>query len=287
MKRTGNMLSCGIVILLITGALTAPAAAQPDFGLRALNLQERIPKPGEMLGITEMSVNSTLTISPDEVYYTFITEPKIRAVDPDGPAAGILRRGDTIVALDGLLITTHQAGVRYASLTAGEPVEVTVRRERRLRTFTIIPVAPASGDSLTVTVSPPDIEVALLDSINRWVDEIAKDLGGGYYDLGSGVWNAAYGLGLGLSFSGSLADRDGERIWRFHDPPLVKTVEPGSPADISGLRPGDVLTHIDGTRLDRRAGGRKFSTLTPGQTITWMVRREGRTLTIETTLPPQ
>ena len=48
----------------------------------------------------------------------------------------------------------------------------------------------------------------------------------------------------------------------------------------------DVLTHIDGIRLVRRAGGRKFSDIEPGQTITWTIEREGRRLTIETVLPP-
>ncbi|GEM_PF-3258852 len=293
MKRRGHYLSVGVAILLITGVFAGSASAQRDFDLRARNLRERIPQPTEMLGILELSTgpNADLTISRDDMYYTFPTEPKIKAIDPDGPAAGILRRGDTIVAIDGLLITTRQAGRRYAALKAGEPVKVTVRRGRRHRTLTIVPREPASSDSVTVPVLPPEETIALLDSllgsIDRYVEEIENNLGQGSYDPSSAVWQEAFGLGLGLSFRGSLIDRRGkDQIWIFNDSPLVKTVEPGSPADIGGIRPWDVLTHIDGTRLTRDAGGREFSRIKPGQTITWTVERDGRRITVETTLPP-
>ena len=288
MKRRGNCLSAGIAILLAVGTFTIPAAAQPELDLDWQIFQERIPGPEASLGITEFSVGTSLTITPNDMYYTFDSEPRIRALDPEGPAAGILRRGDTIIAIDGLLITTRQAGRRYATLKAGEPVDVTVRRRRQLRTFTIIPAATASDDSISVTAWPSDLSEAMLDSINSYLDRIVNDLSGrGYYDLSSAVWNEAFGLGLGLSFRGSCTKRDGFRSWNFRESPLVKTVEPGSPAETAGIRPGDILTHIDGIRLVRRAGGRKFSEIEPGQTITWTIEREGRRLTMETTvLPP-
>jgi predicted metalloprotease with PDZ domain len=58
----------------------------------------------------------------------------------------------------------------------------------------------------------------------------------------------------------------------------------GSPAARAGLRPGDVLTHIDGVSILTRAGARKFGSVEPGQKVRVTVLRDGRSITRELTL---
>lgn len=43
----------------------------------------------------------------------FLTEPVVTEVDPEGPAAGKLRPGDIIVAVDDYLITTRHGSARF------------------------------------------------------------------------------------------------------------------------------------------------------------------------------
>ena len=289
MGSVNTIIRSGIVMVLLTGAAVPTVHAQEDPDPSQRQLIRTIPRPGAMLGIEQMRVesNSDLTITPDEIYYTFTSEPRIRAIDPDGPAAGILQRGDVIVAIDGLLITTHQAGVRYAGITAGEPVEITVRRDGRLRTFTIVPIAVEEENILEDLPFQITDAGSIRDSIDAFIDNILGDMDAFWQlDPDTDVWQENFGLGLGLSFHGSLIDRLGDRLWQFEEYPSVESVEPGSPADEGGIRVGDLLTHIDGTRLTRSAGGRKFSDIRRGQTIVWTVRRAGRRLTIETTIPP-
>lgn len=90
-------------------------------------------------------------------------------------------------------------------------------------------------------------------------------------------------FGIGLSFSGSMRQRAGADeppLWDFDAPPKVHSLDAGGPAARAGLRRGDVLTHIDGVRLDTEEGGRSFSEVQPGQVVDWTVRRRGATLTI-------
>jgi len=59
----------------------------------------------------------------------------------------------------------------------------------------------------------------------------------------------------------------------------------GGPADSAGLRDGDVITAIDGTRIDSRTPLEDLLALhAPGDTITLEVVRDGRTLTVSLTL---
>jgi serine protease Do len=66
---------------------------------------------------------------------------------------------------------------------------------------------------------------------------------------------------------------------------IIGHVEPGSPAAKAGLRPGDVVTAIDGqsTESARRLLLR-ITGLMPGNKVKLAVLREGRTLEVETTL---
>jgi membrane-associated protease RseP (regulator of RpoE activity) len=63
----------------------------------------------------------------------------------------------------------------------------------------------------------------------------------------------------------------------------VESVEPGSPAARAGIRRGDILTHVDGMPITTAAGGQRFASIRPGQTVTWTYLRGSRSYTTRAT----
>jgi hypothetical protein len=267
----------------------------------------------DMLGITEMECNCTFTYGEDEESWSFQAEPEIKGVDRDGPSHGKLKEGDVIVAIDGMLITTRKAGIRFANLVAGEPVELIVRRWRRTRTVTIVPrevlkrAIPLElsvnsydlGKTLTIEPGTPIVPnlARSIEELSRSAVEIGELVGelgvtpasefGSFpeFNINFGEMFPEGWVGFGLSFSGSIKHKDEDKPaeWRFNDPPTIKSVQPGSPADKAGFQVGDELLEIDGSKLDSRKGGKRFSRMLPGQLVEWKVRRAGKTFYLGTT----
>jgi S1-C subfamily serine protease len=69
----------------------------------------------------------------------YLTEPSISQIREGGPAEGKLRENDVLVAIDGSLITTRAAWRKMRSLSPGDPVTLTVRRNGAEREVTITP----------------------------------------------------------------------------------------------------------------------------------------------------
>jgi serine protease Do len=66
---------------------------------------------------------------------------------------------------------------------------------------------------------------------------------------------------------------------------LIAATDPGGPAAKAGLRPGDVVTAVNGTRIgDSRDLARKIASMTPNTTAKLDYFRDGRTQTAEVTL---
>lgn len=63
--------------------------------------------------------------------WTFRSEPRVAGIRADGPAAGRLREGDILAAIDGVLITTREGARRFAEVAPGARATLTVRREGR------------------------------------------------------------------------------------------------------------------------------------------------------------
>jgi hypothetical protein len=61
--------------------------------------------------------------------WDFRSEPRITDVGRRGPAHGLLREGDTLVAIDDKLITTREGGELFARARDGEQVVLTIRRD--------------------------------------------------------------------------------------------------------------------------------------------------------------
>jgi hypothetical protein len=266
----------------------------------------------EMLGIAEMVCKCTFTSDGDEKLWLFQVEPEIKGIDRNGPAHGKLENGDVIVAIDGMLITTRKAGLRFANLTAGEPVELKVRRGRHTRTVTVIPQAvpepetpieltvQKSGQPNTMTIVPGSTASSKLarsiEELSKRSAELGEAIGSNGVPMSPDhsslpAFNIDFAektprgwIGFGLLFQGSIIQKDqGEPAeWQFDGLPSIKSIQPGSPADKAGLKINDVLLEIDGKNLNDKKGSDRFSRMEPGQVIEWKVRRGDETLIVET-----
>jgi C-terminal processing protease CtpA/Prc len=260
----------------------------------------------DMLGILELDFIGTFSYNEYGRDWQFKTEPEIWKIDPEGPSSDKLRKGDAIVAIDGNLITTKKGGSQFANLDAGKPIELEIRRTGKKLVVTIVPRSipePIIPVALTVSCTEqarkensvnairgkvilPEYAPLInrIESKQEEITHLNDSLGvlasGQYLDRAPEGW-----IGFGLSFSGSIRRNDHGKPgdWLFFELPSIKSIQPGSPADRAGLKVGDVLLEIDGSKLDSERGWKRFSSMKPGQVITWKVRRGNETLTVRTT----
>ena len=145
---TRGVLAIGLVLAVLAGLARAedPDAEPP------CDASERVG----WLGISGLECDCTYDTNPGAGTRTweFRGEPRVLSVDADGPAAGRLRRGDRVFALDGFHITTQEAGHRMADPALGTTVEFTVRRGGDLRRVRI-PVRAVCADDPRVTDVAP------------------------------------------------------------------------------------------------------------------------------------
>jgi hypothetical protein len=198
---------------------------------------------------------------PGRVAYT--RSPAITSVT-DGSAAEAagLRTGDTIVAIEGLQLTTPEGFERWANARAGQAVRLTIRRNGQEREVTITPTDRSSASTI--------------QDFYRERLRIAQVRG---LDALRGAYRSPMGwLGIGLECEQCSVMSLGRRMeaWSFRVAPTVLTVDVDGPAHRAGLRRGDTLTAIDGVDLTTREGGRAFGRIEPNQRVVMTVRRDGR-----------
>ena len=275
--RAVRVVGLGLVVLLL-GARALAALPADD---------ERLCPGGQPaeadLGIAGLACNCSVrhepAAGPDR--WRFRTEPEIRSVRAGGPAEGVLRPGDRVVAIDGLLITTPEGGARWSEVRPGERVTLRVRRASPSEVAeTIDTVELVVGSRCPEAPAPPAAPAeeetggpALPD-----LSELGDRMGamGGMRKILPRGW-----LGLGLSCHCTVQAGDEAPSWTFYELPTVGAVDEAGPAAGAGVLPGDLLVAVDGRTLTDAAGAAAFSSVRPGQRVRLTVRRDGTDRQVE------
>lgn len=197
------------------------------------------------------------------VWITFHLPPGLQVIRDGGPSFGKLAEGDTLLAIDGLDITTQEGSERYSTAMPGDSVEFTFRRKSALLTTTILP-GTRCGQAISSSR-----EVRYRDIVRPGRDSSTAQRG----------W-----IGVAIVTSMSL-DRLAE-LARSRQPfpsfLLVGEVAPGSPAAIAGIEPGDRLIAVNAASLLTPEGATSFRNMVPGvaMSITYVRRDKEYTTTV-------
>lgn len=299
------------------------AAAQPG----TVSAQEISCPEGTVkgvLGITGLDCRGecTLTINEkgEELAWSFSVEPTITGVGRTGPAQGLLRAGDALVSVDGILITTPEGGRRYATVQPGQEVAIRYRRDGRIGEATVraagqcVPAYPGPAPQVVMPsvarVAPPAhppergrepvaavvvprvrvapeavVEAPRPAGISTGVSTaVVSSRAVAPVALGSGP-KARLGIALTCSDCGTAMDPEtGVTVWFFTGPIEVTGVDAGGPADRAGIQIGDLITAVEQHPLETEEGGKAFSDLVPGESVRLaVVKRNGRRVEVQVT----
>ncbi len=273
------------------------------------------------LGITGLDCRGECTLTMNERggdrTWSFSLEPTVTGIGRHSPAYGVLRPGDALVAVDGMLITTPEGGRRYASIEPGEKVRIRFRRDGRVQEATLqavgscppppapappaevvvpgvaraLPPPPPPGradTAWTVTVLPrvrvtSAAVVAEPDSIRP--SEVVTSAPARVRALASG---GRLGIGMACGECRQVVDRQtGRSSWTFSGPIEVTGVEAGGPADEAGIQIGDLITGVDGHTLETPAGAAAFSNMAPGEPVRLTVLKRNGSRAEVTAIPEE
>lgn len=233
--------------------LAAPALAQQE---GATTITDRRGWFGISLTCSECYIQR----GAGRVAYT--TAPMISSVESGSPAhqAG-LRNGDSIIAIEGLSLTTPEGFEAFARARGGVPVRLTVRKAGEERRD--VAVTPSERQSTT----------SVADFYNERLRIAQRQ---GYNALRNSFRSPLGWLGLSLECEQCSSNFSSRRLQTsFRRPPVVEMVDVDGPAHRGGLRRGDTLIAIDDIELTSRQGGQLFASIEPGQRLMLTIRRGG------------
>jgi C-terminal processing protease CtpA/Prc len=163
---------------------------------------------------------------------------EIVTVDPNSPAAQAgLQPHDRVISIDGRPFRHHRHAKAYLSAQTGRPVPLIIERNGRQLLIHFVPGQP-EGDSGWLGI--------LLYGENEMYPN-AQNGPGAQPNAAEGNRNnqndqRAQGTNPSVSGNGQNAPgRPGARVAQIY---------PGSPAARAGLQPGDLVTEINGTKID-------------------------------------
>lgn len=174
----------------------------------------------------------------------FSTEPIAAKVE----AGRELRDGDVLVSVDGVPVTTPEAGRHLANLESNVPVRLRIRRDGQERELVAVPRLGCEQPSLTVT-SGGTVTVKRPTSPRP--------------DFGMRLECGACGWEV----------HDGRTVWRSLTVPRVVGIDRGGPADVAGIRAGDRILSIDGHWTFEPQDGAAIGAIKPGQKVKVVVAR--------------
>jgi len=169
-----------VIALGALAAVAAPAAAQVDStrygvgrgtGRSANSYSYSITSKEGWLGIGVSCSRCSLTANDDGQarQWTFSEPPTVFTVDQDGPAdrAG-LRNGDTLVAIDGVPLTSSRGGTAFANIRPGQAVRLTYRRDGEERQVHLVaqshPVTYQVGAAMQAMKRAQELQEHTLES---------------------------------------------------------------------------------------------------------------------------
>jgi regulator of sigma E protease len=245
MRSSGFEGLCAALLLCIAARASAqscPAGvARPDFGYGWVSC------PDCLAARMERGVAKPVFTGP----------PQLHAIRADGPAAGKLREGDRLLAIDGLAIQTAAASDLFHEWRAGATRRFTIDRDGERFDVDITPAAHCGAAPPPRTVASP-ARPSRPPSVN------------------SLAW-----LGMGLSCPRCAARRVNDSIatWSFPESPVVAVIDDAGPAARAGLDVGDTLIAVDGMALTTAGGERRMRELKQGELVRFTFRRGGTTRT--------
>jgi regulator of sigma E protease len=201
------------------------------------------------------------------VWIVFHLPPGLHDIRAGGPASAKIAQDDTLLAIDGMDITSRNGSERFSMARPGDSLQLTVRRKGALLTTTIV-----AGTRCGPGISPSR-EVIYRDIVRRRsaADSTAARRG----------W---IGVALVAAMSPETLAAWAAARQPFPSLPLVGAVAPNSPAATAGLEAGDRLIAVNGASLLTTSGTTYFRNAVPGVAMSVTYVRRGKEYT--TTVVP-
>lgn len=140
-----------LISLAILVAAAAPAAAQNTASATGCSAREAVG----YIGISGIDCNCTIASPGSGKQWVFRTEPKITSLEMDSRAAGFLKVGDVITAVNGKLITTREGAQELADIKPGESVTLTIRRAGAALNYAITAESACPNDTRLFNIYAP------------------------------------------------------------------------------------------------------------------------------------
>ncbi len=232
--------------------------------------------PGDRPTVTPTArATSTPDVKPGGAYVGFgLIESsdgsgvQIQKVVDGSPAAQVgLRKGDIITAIDDQKMSTAGQVEAYLSGKApGQIVRINLFRDKQLLQFTLtLASANPTPNSTNVPATNPPVPTLLVSPTADSVYVPRVQLGLSFEVVNEAVAKAK---NLGVTYGA-----------------LVIEVQKGSIAEAAGIQPGDVITEVEGDKVDaKRTLPLRMLPYVPGDVITLTIVRGKETLKLPVTL---